>query len=84
MRTFLRLPVIEPFLTGTCGSTVGTTATSSRLAGRYDSWSAGIFSLYLLLTEFGERHVAGAAVLVIGWTSMIHSSWTGPVVVLLL
>ena len=74
MRTSLILLVIGPFSTGTYGSTTGTTVTSSRLAGRYDSWGASRFSLYLLLIEFGERHVVGAAVLAIGWTSTVHSS----------
>ena len=82
MQTFLRFPVIGHFLTETCGSTTGTIAISNRLAGRYDSWGTGRFSLYLPLTKFGKRHMVGAAVLAIGWTSTVRSSWTGLVVVL--
>ena len=84
MRTSLRLPVIGPFLTGMYGFTTRTTVTSSRLAGHYDSWGTDRLNLYLLLTKFGKTHAVGAAVLIIGWMSTVHSSWTGLVVVLLL
>ena len=80
---FLRLPVTRRFLIAMFGSTARTIVISSRSAGRCDSWGVDKFSLDHLLTGFGMRLVAGAAVLATGWTSTVLSFWTGLVVGLL-